>query len=66
MKSGIIENWGAMEKFWHRSIFDLLRCEPETTTFVLTEPPLNPPENREHMAEIFFETFNAQAIYIGV
>ena len=29
----------------------------------LTEPP---PDNREKMAEIFFETFNARGLYIGV
>ena len=31
-----------------------------------TEPPLNPPENRENTAEIFFETFNAAGIHIAV
>jgi len=36
-----------MEKFWHRSIFEKLRCEPEDHVFILTEPPMNPPENRE-------------------
>ena len=51
-----------MEKFWHRSIFDYLRCEPEETTFILTEPPMNPPENREQMAEIMFETFNVKVL----
>ncbi|KRX09666.1 hypothetical protein PPERSA_02538 [Pseudocohnilembus persalinus] len=66
MSSGIVEDWDLMEKFWHRSIFDYLRCEPEDTTFILTEPPLNPPENRENMAEIFFETFNAEGLFIGV
>jgi actin-related protein 3 len=55
-----------MEKFWHKSIFDYLRCDPDETTFILTEPPMNPPENRENIAEIFFETFNAKSIYIGV
>jgi len=55
-----------MEKFWHRSIYHYLRCEPENHYFVLTEPPMNTPENREQMAEIFFETFNVQGLYIGV
>ena len=55
-----------MEKFWHRSIFDLLRGEPEHHNFIITEPPMNPPQNRERMAEIFFETFNAKSLYIGV
>lgn len=55
-----------MEKFWHRSIYHYLRCEPENHYFILTEPPLNTPENREQMAEIYFETFNASGLYIGV
>jgi len=53
-----------MEKFWHRSIFDYLRCEPEETTFILTEPPMNPPENRENIAEIMFETFNVKVFLL--
>ena len=55
-----------MEKFWHRSIHTFLRCEPDDNYFVLTEPPLNTPENREQMAEIFFETFNGKGLFIGV
>jgi len=55
-----------MEKFWHKSIFDVMRGEPEEHNFVLTEPPMNPPENREKLAEIFFETFNVKSLYIGV
>jgi len=31
-----------------------------------TEPPLNPPENRENTAEIMFESFNCQGLYIAV
>ena len=33
---------------------------------VQTEPPLNPPENREQIAEIFFESFNIKGLYIAV
>lgn len=33
---------------------------------LLTEPPLNPPENREYTAEIMFETFNVPGLYIAV
>lgn len=62
----MIENWEAMEKFWHRAIYSQLRCEPEEHNFVLTEPPMNTPENREQMAEIMFETFNVKGLFIGV
>ena len=34
--------------------------------FFQTEPPLNPPENREQTAEIFFESFNIKGLYIAV
>lgn len=66
IRSGQIENWEGIEKFWHRSIYSYLRCEPEEHRFILTEPPLNTPENREQMAEIMFETFNVKGLFIGV
>ena len=34
--------------------------------FKQTEPPLNPPENREQIAEIFFESLNIKGLYIAV
>ena len=40
--------------------------DSEDHNFVLTEPPLNPPENRETAAEIMFETFNVPGLHIGV
>ena len=55
-----------MEKYWHRCIFDYLHCEPEEHAILLTEPPMNSPENRETMAEIMFETFNFKGLQINV
>ena len=66
MQNGIIESWDLMEKYWNQSIYDYLKCDPQEHNFVLTEPPMNPPENRESIAEIFFETFNVPGLYIGV
>ena len=68
LKSAIIapENWEIMEKMWHRCFFHYMRCEPEETVCCLTEPPMNPPENREQIAEIMFETFGVKGLYIGV
>ncbi|PHH92292.1 hypothetical protein CDD83_8106 [Cordyceps sp. RAO-2017] len=66
IRHGQIENWDHMERFWSNSIFKYLRVEPEDHYFLLTEPPLNPPENRENTAEIFFESFNCAGMYIAV
>jgi actin-related protein 3 len=66
VRHGQVENWTHMEYFWEHCIFKYLRCEPEDHYFLLTEPPLNAPENREYTAEIMFETFNVPGLYIAV
>jgi len=66
VRHGQIENWTHMEEMWEHCIFRYLRCEPEDHYFLLTEPPLNAPENREYTAEIMFETFNIPGLYIAV
>jgi len=66
LKSGQIEDWEGIEKFWHKSMYSYLRCEPEEHRFILTEPPMNPPENREQIAEIMFETFGVKGLFIGI
>ena len=66
VRQGMVEDWDLMEKFLEQSIFKYLRCDPEDHYFLLTEPPLNTPENREYTAEIMFETFNVPGLYIAV
>jgi actin-related protein 3 len=66
MKHGQIEDWDKIEQFWEQCIFKYLRCEPEDHPILLTEPPLNSPDNREYTAEIMFETFNCPYLYIGM
>jgi len=66
IRHGLIDNWDNMERMWERCMFEYLRCEPEDHYVLLTEPPLNPPENREYTAEIMFETFNVPGLYIAV
>lgn len=66
IRHGIVEDWDLMERYWEQCIFKYLRAEPEDHYFLLTEPPLNTPENREYTAEIMFETFNVPGLYIAV
>ena len=66
IRHGIVEDWDLMERFWEQCIFKYLRAEPEDHFFLLTEPPLNTPENREYTAEIMFESFNIPGLYIAV
>ena len=66
IKNKFIDNWDLMEKFWNQSIYYYLKSDPQEHFFVLSEPPMNPPENREKIAEIFFETFNIPGLFIGM
>ena len=66
VRHGMVEDWDLMERFLEQCIFKYLRAEPEDHHFLLTEPPLNTPENREYTAEIMFETFNVPGLYIAV
>jgi len=66
IRHGLIESWSNMERIWSRCFFDYMRCDPEDHFVLLTEPPLNSPENREYTAEVMFETFNVPGMYIAV
>jgi len=66
LRHGIVEDWDLMERFMSRCIYKQLRADPEEHFFMLTEPPLNTPENREYLAEMMFESFNVPGMYIAV
>ena len=66
IEHGVVTDWDAMEKIWHYTFFNDLRVDPSEHPVLLTEPPLNPRENREKIAEIMFETFNTPAVYVAM
>lgn len=66
IRHGIVDNWDNMEKYWQRCIYQYMRCDPEEHYMLLTEPPMNTPDNREYTAEVMFETFNVPGLYIAV
>lgn len=63
MRHGLVEDWDLMERFLEQCIFKYLRAEPEDHYFLLTEPPLNTPENREYTAgECSYSTSSMVAV----
>lgn len=64
LENGIITNWDDMEKIWHYTLHNELKVNPEEHPIILTEPALNPKQNREHITKIMFEKFNIPCLYV--
>ena len=65
-KNSTVTSWDDMEKIWHHTYYNELRIPPEDFAVMLTEPPLNPKQNRERMTKIHFETFNFAELYVQI
>jgi len=63
---GVITNWDDMEKVWSHAFYNELRVAPEESPTLLTDPPLNPKNNREKSAQIMFEGFQTPAVYCAI
>jgi len=58
--------WDAMEALWeHLYSKPNINVKAEDHPVLLTEAPLNPCHNRDKVAEIFFETFRAPALFFA-
>ncbi|KAK9693414.1 actin [Popillia japonica] len=66
MQHGSIIDWNDMEKVWQHIFHKKLNILSEDHPVLFTEPPLNSRNNREKVAEIFFEKFKVPAMYISM
>jgi len=65
IENGRIQHWEDMGRVWHHAFANSLRTDPSLQPVLITEPPMNPTQDREHMAQILFEKFNVPALYIA-
>ena len=66
IEKGIIKDWEDMEIIWHHMLYDELRIAPDDHNIILTDIPLNAPENREKTVQMFFEKFNVPGLFISM
>ena len=66
MENGIVRNWEDMRHLWNYTFNEKLKCDPKECKVLLTEPPMNPKVNREKMAEVMFEEYGVQGLYVAI
>ena len=64
ISQGIVNNWDDIEKMLGFIFSSQLKIEPSEYNILLSETPMNPKENKEKLAQIMFENFNVQGLYI--
>lgn len=57
-----------MTSVWDHAFFDVLQVDPAEADcrIMLTEPPMNPRENRRRMLEAMFEGYGFAAAFVQV
>lgn len=66
MENGIIRNWQDMGHLWDYTFNEKLKMDTRGKKVLLTEPPMNPKQNREKMVETMFETYGFQGVYVAI
>jgi len=66
LDNGIVRNWEDALHVWNYAFFEKMKINPKECKIMLTEPPMNPRENREKMVQTMFETYGFMGVYIAI
>jgi len=66
LDNGIVRNWDDALYVWNYAFFEKMKINPKDSKILLTEPPMNPKENRERMVQTMFETYGFKGVYIAI
>merc|ERR1719245_1773872 len=64
MKHGVITKLEDMVTLWEH-VYQLMSVQSSDHPVLLTEAPMNPKNNRNHMIEQFFEKFHVPAVFVA-
>lgn len=66
MEHGIVKNWDDMKHLWDYTFYDKMKVDPRGKKILLTEPPMNPTANRQRMAQVMFEEYGFEGVYVAI
>lgn len=61
---GVVTDWDAMAAIWRHAFVGLGVPEVARQAVIMTEPPLNPKNNRETLAQFMFESFGVAKFFL--
>jgi actin len=64
LSRGQIMDWNAFYEVLNHIFYNVLRLDMRLYPVIYSEPILNPPNLREHLAKVFFETYQMPSIII--
>ena len=65
---GIVQNWADMEHLWDYTFarMSVSAEDMKSRRILLTEPPLNPKQNREKLLQVMFDRYQFEGVNISV
>jgi actin-related protein 2 len=66
VSQGIVRNWEDMGHLWDYTFLERMKINPKECRILLTEPPMNPKENREKMITTMFEKYGFDGVYVAL
>lgn len=64
--NGIVQKWDDMQHIWSHTFYEQLHIDPSDCKILLTDPPLNPKENRARLLQTMFEQYGFAAAFIQI
>jgi len=63
---GIVKNWEDMKHLWNYTFREKLAIDPAEHKILLTEPPMNPLQNRKKLCECMYETYGFDQVNVSI
>lgn len=66
VENGIVKDWEGMGHLWDYTFNEKLKIDPKEHKVMLTEPPMNPKNNKVRMLEHMFEKYGFEAAKVSI
>ena len=65
VSNGVVKDWPNMKHLWNYAFFSKMAIVPSEFSILLTEPPMNPLNNREEMVRTMFEEYGFKRVHVA-